>query len=200
MTPIPKPIFPLIYSLLNHDCHPEIPRGKDYHQTTYGFGSVSYEEAVFLYGMVLVTKPNIVCETGTETGLSTIHLAQALSDQQYGKLYAIEIDKGNYNRTLQAIQENGLNQWVELLNDDSRRHLEQIPINRDYQYLCFLDSLQQTRIDEFRIIERRFPKGTVVIIHDTSPLHPMGQMNLDTVIPVRWLHLPTPRGISVTIL
>jgi len=59
--------------------------------------SVGFETRVIktrqaeLYAIVRLLKPNIIVETGVENGISASFILQALKDNNYGKLYSIEI-------------------------------------------------------------------------------------------------------------
>lgn len=189
------------YDISTPDCHPELPRGREYNKiTTFGEGSLSYEEAMFLYGLVLGCKPDTIIETGTENGCSSIHLAKALKDQGCGNLICIEHSEHYVNRTNKNLEKYNVNDITEVIKTDSIEFLNNYKVVDNKHYMLFLDTTIQMRVQEFKIVKSKFPKGTIVAIHDTSQQHPCGKMNLDQETSEKWFHLPSPRGLSVCVL
>lgn len=52
--------------------------------------AVEQEVAELLYGIVRVTKPGLVLESGTGRGVGSLYIAAALKDNQAGRLYTFE--------------------------------------------------------------------------------------------------------------
>lgn len=54
-------------------------------------GLLSPREMVFLHALVLITRPEIVVETGVAHGSSSVALLSALRKNRYGRLYSIDL-------------------------------------------------------------------------------------------------------------
>ena len=73
------------------------------------------------------TKENIIIETGTHKGLSTIIMAQVFKDFNYkGKIYTIEISKPHCDKTQENIKEAQLDKYIEVINGNSLIELEKL--------------------------------------------------------------------------
>ncbi len=181
------------------DCHPELPRGLEYHRGEWGMGSASIEEAWLLYGLITSCKPQLVIETGTETGWTTAWIAQALTDAAYGRLITVEKDQKKAQAASERIAGMELASRVEVVCDDS---LKAIASLSDYSVdFAFLDTLIHLRLLELQALRTKLKPGAIVVIHDTSPQHPMAgntklldelQKNCKSI-----LHINSPRGITI---
>jgi len=189
-------LFPdLCYTMAPGDCHPELPRAGEYHAMSFGLGSLSYEEAVFLYGLVIGSKPTNVLETGAETGASAVHIARALADQGFGHLYTVEIEPIYCEATRKVLADAGLLKWATVVNQDALHFIRTTDLLFD---MAFLDTSISLRIEEFRRVKGRMRRGSLVAIHDTRPEHPMGDMRIDAELSAeRMIHLPSPRRMSI---
>jgi predicted O-methyltransferase YrrM len=76
------------------------------------------------YVFTCVCKPsieNVVLETGTCYGLSTIVMAQAMKDFDYkGKIYTIEIKESNIKRAEKNFEETDLSSYIQVILGDSK--------------------------------------------------------------------------------
>jgi hypothetical protein len=73
----------------------------------------------FLYALVRLTKPEHAVETGTWLGRSAIAIASALRDNGFGHLISLEADPEVARCALAGIEAAGLDNWVEVLADQS---------------------------------------------------------------------------------
>ncbi len=201
-----KTLFPFLgYSLQTGDCHRELPRGLEYNSMTFGKGSLSYEEAVFLFGLVVGMKPRVVVETGVETGASTLHLAAALEHQNYGKLYAIEKDPRSVHEVQRLVETLGYQTRVQLLLGESEDFLADPAFYQAVASpvdLAFLDTSIPRRVTELDLILPHMRPGGLVVLHDTNPLHPMGDMQVEHELEdlrtgLRFIHMNSPRRMTL---
>ncbi len=133
-----------------------------------------------LYCTLRKDKFNIILETGTNWGCSTIVMAQALKDCGYpGKVYSVEIDQENYNIANNNINKSGIHDLVELYHGNS------IDFLRNFSYtqspsLIFLDGdhSKKTVVEEFDIIYNHIDHKTIVFFDNTYLIDPSdGRVN-----------------------
>ena len=190
---------------------PEITAGGQHFQM-FNTGGVEVEVAELLYGLVRCWKPKFVLETGTHKGISSAYIAQALEDNQSGKLATYEI--------IPSLQQDSMRVWRDLKLShriDSRllpslEALKQWPDMPEIDFL-FLDSEPQFRFDEFLYFWDKVAPGGLIAIHDLHPsLGHHGQThhgtfdwpygywkeklkNYVTDFKVQLIHVPNPRGM-----
>ncbi len=144
------------------------------------------EVVEFVGAFIRALQPELVVETGTYKGHMARAIGKSLKKNGHGRLITFEIDPS--------------------LADVSRKRCRGLPVDvRNESSLdwepkgkidfCWFDSGLDTRIPEFNRYYSHL-KGSVIGIHDTSPLHPVRkdiEANiLDRISPI-WL--PTPRGV-----
>ncbi len=184
------------------DCHPELSRGEEFRQLALGGGAVSLEEAIFLAGLVWITRPSVIIELGTSHGASALVLAAAVKDIGLDcKISTIDLRKDVDPDAKRFDQELELNINF-VTGKNSLAFLSTCVPFKDKQHLVFSDTEIHTRPEEVALIQRKFPKGTVVAIHDTYDFHPHGPMNLQGELYKRdalvdLVELPSPRGLTV---
>lgn len=66
-------------------------KGKSYRNRDYDFGKMDYSSGRKIYCLVRKLKPEILVETGVCNGVSTAFILQALYQNNYGKLYSIDL-------------------------------------------------------------------------------------------------------------
>jgi len=104
-----------------------------------GSGSL-FEDYIFLYGITRLLRPNLVLETGTNTGVSSIVFAKAMLDSNIGgKVVTVDYDKEVLKTAKTQIQAEGLNKFIEIYEGESLRVLPQIFKKYTQFDLCFLD-------------------------------------------------------------
>lgn len=182
--------------IFKDDCHSNLKRGKEYRMLKPGGGAVSIEEAMFLVGTVWVTRPDAVIELGTSMGVSALVLAAACKDLGKGEVITVDLATDPPITRLIAEKYNLPLKYV--CQTNSLDYLPTfIPISIK-QYLVFSDTDIPVRHLEVQHVIDNFPKGTVIVVHDTSDKHPFGPMKLKekiTTLPI--VELPSPRGISI---
>ena len=144
------------------------------------FSSRSFEETEieyldFLYGLVSITKPKRVLETGTHLGLSTIAIGAALtdisSDVYVPIIDTVEHDQDKVILATSLIESVGLANTVSIHCSSSLEFLRRQSSDRLYDFVYF-DSSRITRLDEFSLLHSRgnIVTGSTLIFHDTSVL------------------------------
>jgi hypothetical protein len=177
------------------DCHPTLPRGKEYRMVKPGGGAVSIEEAMFLAGTIWGTRPDVIIELGTSQGCSALVMAAACKDLGKGHVITVDLAKDPpMSRFIASKHDLPLT----FVNDmHSIEYLKLAEPSEKLQYLLFSDTDIPVRPQEVNLIIEKFPKGSVVMIHDTSEKHPFGPMKLADHVSLPIVELPSPRGISI---
>lgn len=200
-------MFPTLHKVIKliglkkHDCHPELPRDKEFHGLGLAGGAISLEEALFLAGVMAIVKPDFVLELGTANGASAVAIGAILKD--LGKGRVVTVDKGQLPmRAASIVQELEL-PVIFIPGTLSFQYIEEMPIINGIQYMIFSDTDIPIRPKEVAMVMDRFPVGTTVVVHDTSDKHPFGPMKLKENLrresgrDLDIVELPSPRGISV---
>lgn len=79
-------------------------------------GSTMPGEGQLLYGFVRALKPETILEVGTSYGGSTLHLAAGCKDNDFGKVYTVEIDPYRQSQAKYYAQLAGVENWIEFYN------------------------------------------------------------------------------------
>ena len=85
------------------------------------FDSMTAEAEVleFLRTIVTTIKPELVVETGTFSGISTLWIAEGLKANGRGRVISCEYDSTIYQNAKARIEASGLADWIELRNESS---------------------------------------------------------------------------------
>src|SRR2546426_5996319 len=100
-----------------HRATPECPHPERWSM----FDSMTAEAEVleFLRTLVTTIKPELVIETGTFSGISTLWIAEGLKANGCGRVITCEFDYEIYKNAKARIQASGLTEWIELRNESS---------------------------------------------------------------------------------
>lgn len=184
--------------LKDHDCHKKLPRDAEYRGLGLRGGSLSLEETMLIAGLLWVTRPDFVIELGTAQGASTAAIGAVLKDLGKGKLVSVDIAKNPPEKSKQIIDDMQLP--VSFVCDkNSLDFLNEFTPVEGVQYFVFSDTDIPVRPLEVGYVLDHYPKGTMIAVHDTSDLHPLGPMKLKRELKceVDIVELPSPRGISL---
>lgn len=183
------------------DVHLELAGAPEFHLGDWGMGGASIEEAKFLYALVLCLKPHNCLETGTETGWTAAHIAKALEENGKGHLLTLETDE----KKVELANEN-LKQWdlwhrVTVMPVSSFDYLAEMSPTPIFDF-ALLDTHIELREEELRLLIPHLTPGAWVLVHDTSPEHPMrGETRLlealRAVPGFDVVQVPSPRGLTV---
>lgn len=161
------------------------------------FDSMTAEVEVleFLRTIVTTIKPELVVETGTFSGISTLWIAEGLKANGRGRIVSCEYDPKVFENAKARIAESGLGEWIELRNESSLEMKVEGTID-----LLFSDSDLPIREQEIhRFLPQVNPYG-LILMHDASShlkvvreaaLRLEGEGLISVVL------LRTPRGLVV---
>jgi predicted O-methyltransferase YrrM len=168
--------------------HPELWRMLD-SQTT------EVEVIELLKSLVKTVKPNLIVETGTFLGYSTIKMAEGLRENGFGKIITIEYDPAIFAKARERIDASGLGNWIEYRNESSLETRIEGTID-----MLFSDSHLTTRENEIRrLLPQLDPQG-LLLIHDASSHFQVvreAALRLEQEGLISIVLLPTPRGLVI---
>jgi len=147
----------------------------------------------FLKALVITIKPELVVETGTFSGLSTLRIAEGLKQNGVGRVITCEWDKKIYDAAKKRFAESGLSQWIDVRNASS---LEMKVAGRIDMLFC--DSDVPLREQEVRHFLPQISPYGLILMHDASSAMKSvreGALRLEAEGLVSVLLLPTPRGL-----
>jgi len=161
------------------------------------FDSMTAEIEVldFLRSMVMTIKPELIVETGTFSGVSTIWLAEGLKANGFGKIISCENDPLVFAKAKERIQRSAVADWIELRNESSLEMEVQGRID-----LFFSDSDMPVREQEVRRFLPQISPYGVIIMHDASShlkIVREAALKLEAEGLISVVLLPTPRGLVV---
>lgn len=166
---------------------------KDKEWSTRDEQSAEDEVSEFLYGLIRLIKPSVVIETGCYEGDTTEAMAIALKDNNFGKLYACDIDSYRVKKVRDRISTLGLP--AQILCMTGRELILQMGSVPDF---AFIDSSPDGKIrgEEINTLLPFLRPLSMFALHDTAPQHPTiasvaGMINLPKV------YLNTPRGLTL---
>src|SRR6202795_256849 len=159
------------------------------------FDSMTAEVEVleFLRNIVTTIKPELVVETGTFSGISTLWIAEALKANGRGRIITCEFDPKVYESAKTRIAASGLSDWIELRNESSLDMKVEGTID-----LFFSDSDMPIREQEIRRFLPQINPYGLILMHDASShlktvRDAAIKLEHDGLISV--VLLPTPRGL-----
>jgi predicted O-methyltransferase YrrM len=149
----------------------------------------------FLRTLVTTTKPDLVVETGTFSGISTLWMAEALKRNGRGKIITSEFDAVVYAKAKARIAESGLSDWIECRNESSLDMKIDGTID-----LFFSDSDMPVREQEVRRFFPQINPFGLIVMHDASShlkIVREAALKLEREGLISVVLLPTPRGLVV---
>ena len=176
-----------------HRATPECPHPERWSM----FDSMTAEVEVleFIRALVTTIKPELVVETGTFSGISTLWIAEGLKANGRGKVISCEFDPKVFANAKQRIESSPLGEWIELRNESSLEIKVEGTID-----LFFSDSDMPVREQEVRRFLPQINPCGVILMHDASShLKQVRQaaLKLESEGLLSVLLLPTPRGLVV---
>lgn len=174
-----------------HRATPECPHPERW--SMYDSMTAEYEVLEFLRTLVTTLKPELVVETGSFLGVSTLWIAEGLERNGFGKVISCEYDPVVFARAKEKIASSPLRERIELRNESSLAM--DVPGTID---LLFSDSDMPIREQEVtRFLPQMNPHG-VVLMHDASSHLKVvreAALSLEAKGLLSVLLLPTPRGL-----
>ena len=176
-----------------HRATPECPHPERWSM----FDSMTAEVEVleFLRTVVTTLKPELVVETGTFSGISTLWIAEGLKENGRGKVITCEFDPLVYADAKKRIESSELAQWIECRNESSLEMKVDGRID-----LLFSDSDMPVREQEVRCFLPQISPYGLILMHDASShLKQVREaaLKLEAEGLISVILLPTPRGLVV---
>jgi len=176
-----------------HRATPECPHPERWSM----FDSMTAEVEVleFLRTTVTTIKPELVVETGTFSGISTLWIAEGLKANGRGKVITCEFDPVVYANAKTRIENSGVAEWIELRNQSSLEMNVEATID-----LFFSDSDLPIREQEVRRFLPQISPYGLILMHDASShlkLVREAALKLEAEGLISVVLLPTPRGLVV---
>jgi predicted O-methyltransferase YrrM len=176
-----------------HKPTPECPHPERWHM--YDSMTAEVEVLDFLKTIVTTIKPELIVETGTFSGLSTLRIAEALKANGFGRVITCEHDAKVFAAAKQRFDSSGLAQWIEARNESSLEMKIDGRID-----LLFCDSDTPIREQEVRRFLPQMNPNGLILMHDASSLMKTvreAALKLEREGLLSVLLLPTPRGLVV---
>jgi predicted O-methyltransferase YrrM len=126
---------------------------------------VSAEGGRLLYALVRACRPETVVEFGTSFGISTIHLAAAVTDNGTGRVVTTELSSRKAEAARQNLEQAGLGEVVTILEGDALQTLASVPGPIG---LVLLDGWKDLYLPVLRLVQPRLTPGALVVADDSS--------------------------------
>ncbi|MHB1795306.1 MAG: O-methyltransferase [Acidobacteriaceae bacterium] len=168
--------------------HPE-------HWSMYDSMTAEAEVLEFLRTLITTIKPNLVVETGSFLGVSTLWIAEGLKRNGFGRIVSCEFDPVVYAKARENIADSGLADWIDLRNESSL----EMQVNGGID-LLFSDSDPPIREQEVKRFLPQMKTHGLILMHDASShlkivREAALKMEAEGLLSV--VLLPTPRGLVV---
>jgi predicted O-methyltransferase YrrM len=177
------------YTPATSECpHPELWK-------MYDSMSAEVEVLDFLKQLVITLKPNLVVETGTFMGVSTLAIAQGLKQNGFGRVITVEFDPKVFAKAKERIDASGLASWIDARNQSSLDLKVDGTID-----LLFSDSDINIREREVRHFLPQVSPNGLILIHDASSHQKIvreAAVSLEAEGLISVVLVPTPRGLVV---
>lgn len=176
-----------------HRATPECPHPERW--SMYDSMTAEVEVLEFLRTLVTTIKPELIVETGTFSGISTLWMAEGCKANGFGRILTCEYDPLVYENAKQRFAKSGLAEWIELRNESSLEMSVEGRID-----LLFSDSDPPIREQEVRrFLPQINPQGLILMHDASSHLKQVraAAMKLEEEGLISMVLLPTPRGLVV---
>ena len=161
----------------------------------YDSMTAEVEVLEFLRTLVTTIKPNLVVETGTFMGVSTLWIAEALRLNSFGRIISCEYDAKMFEVAREKIEASECRDLIDLRNESSLEMQVEGTID-----LFFSDSDVPVREPEVRRYLPQISPFGVILMHDASS-HMKdvreAALKLEREGLISVVLLPTPRGLVV---
>jgi predicted O-methyltransferase YrrM len=172
---------------------PECPHPERWRM--YDAMTAEVEVLEFLKTLITTVKPNLVVETGTFMGVSTLWIAEGLKQNGFGRVISCEFDPKTHAAAQKRFDESGLAEWIDLrLGSSLDLKIE------DTIDILFSDSDLNLREKEVRRFLPQINSNGIILMHDASSHLKVvreAALRLEQEGLISVLLLPTPRGLVV---
>ena len=176
-----------------HRATPECPKPERWHM--YDSMTAEAEVLEFLRTLITTVKPELVVETGSFLGVSTLWIAEGLKANGFGKIISCEFDPVVFEKAKEKVAASGLADWIELRNDSSLEMKVEGAID-----LLFSDSDMPIREQEVKRFLPQIRTNGLVLLHDASShlkIVREAAFRMESEGLLSCVFLPTPRGLVV---
>jgi predicted O-methyltransferase YrrM len=174
-----------------HRPTPECPFPARWHM--YDSMTAEAEVLEFLRTLVTTLKPELIVETGSFLGVSTLWMAEGMKANGFGRIISCEFDTVVFAKAQEKIAASGLAEFIELRNESSlAMHVEGV-ID-----VLFSDSDMPIRDAEVRRFLPQIRPTGLILLHDASShLKTVrdAAFQLEAEGLLSCIFLPTPRGL-----
>ncbi len=174
-----------------HRATPECPHPERWHM--YDSMTAEVEVLEFLRTLVTTLKPELIVETGSFLGVSTLWMAEGLRANGFGRIVSCEFDPVVFAKAQEKIGASELAGYIELRNESSLEMKVEGTID-----LFFSDSDVEIRQAEVkRFLPQIRPTG-LILMHDASSHMKTvreAAFSLEREGLMSAILLPTPRGL-----
>jgi len=126
--------------------------------------AISSGQGHFIYNLLRQRNAKHIVEFGTSFGISTLYLGAA-AKATGGKVITTELLPEKCRIAEQNFEEAGLEKYIELLEGDALKTLEDIPAGIDF---LLLDGWNDLYLPLLKILEPKFKKGTLIYTDNAS--------------------------------
>ena len=176
-----------------HRPTPECPHPERWHM--YDSMTAEAEVLEFLRTLITTIKPELVVETGSFLGVSTLWIAEGLKSNGFGKIISCEFDPVVFAKAKEKIAASGLSDWIELRNESSLEMHVDGTID-----LFFSDSDMPIREAEVKRFLPQIRSTGLILMHDASSHLKVvrdAAFKMESEGLLSCIFLPTPRGLVV---
>ena len=176
-----------------HRATPECPRPERWHM--YDSMTAEVEVLEFLRTLTTTIKPELIVETGSFLGVSTLWFAEGLRSNGFGKIVSCELDPVVFASAEERVAGSDLKNLIDLRNESS---LEMAVSGRID--LLFCDSDLPLREQEVkRFLPQVNPYGLILLHDASSHMHVVREAakRMEDEGLLSCVFLPTPRGLVV---
>ena len=161
----------------------------------YDSMTAEFEVLDFLKALVVAMKPELVVETGTFLGTSTLRIAEGLRENGFGRVITCENDPKVFEEAKKRFEKSGLADLIELRNESSLEMKIEGTID-----LLYCDSDLPVRETEVRWFLPQLNPNGLILMHDASSALKTvreGARKLEREGLISVVLLPTPRGLVI---
>ncbi len=174
-----------------HRATPECPHPERWRM--YDSMTAEAEVLEFLRTLVTTVKPELIVETGSFLGVSTLWMAEGMRANGFGRIISCEFDPVVFAKAQEKIAGSGLAEFIELRNESSLEMEVKGTID-----LLFSDSDMPIREAEVRRFLPQIRPTGLILLHDASShLKTVrdAAFSLEQEGLLSCVFLPTPRGL-----
>jgi predicted O-methyltransferase YrrM len=174
-----------------HRATPECPHPERWHM--YDSMTAEAEVLEFLRTLVTTLKPELIVETGSFLGVSTLWMAEGMRSNGFGKIISCEFDPVVFAKAQEKIAASDLAQFIELRNESSLEMHVEGTID-----ILFSDSDMPIREAEVKRYLPQIRSTGLILMHDASSHLKIvrdAAFSLEAEGLVSCIFLPTPRGL-----